>query len=190
MPTIYRILIAVSNCRWVYDPPAPSSMSLIRDIAWDTAARQLVSFPVPELIKLRTKTIMQPQILGSVGPSNPVKTLLLPAGTGGAANILLSFALHVDNKAAGFGVAVRAPPHEYAGVAAVVMIVNRISASDANGWRAVSLSFVTPEPKADHDSDANATVLVLPGETLDVRVLVDKSIVEIFIMGGRAAYVA
>ena len=77
MPTIYRILIAVSNCRWVYGPPAPSSMSLIRDIAWDTAALQLVSFPVPELIKLRTKTILQPQLLGSVGPSNPVKTLPL-----------------------------------------------------------------------------------------------------------------
>ena len=49
---------------------------------------------------------------------------------------------------------------------------------------------MTPDPKADHDSNGNATVVVLRGETLDVRVLVDKPIVEFFIMGGRAAYVA
>lgn len=58
------------------------------------------------------------------------------------------------------------------------------------GDRAV-LSFVTPDPKADHDSNANATVLLLKGEsTLDVRVLVDKSIVEFFVQRGRVAYVA
>ena len=66
----------------------------------------------------------------------------------------------------------------------------RVSAPDAAGARKVDLSFVTPEPKSCHDSNANATVVLLPGETLDVRVLVDKPVVEFFVNRGRAAYVA
>ena len=180
-----RLLIVA----WVYGPPAPSSMSLIRDIFYDTAARQLKSFPVPELTKLRTKTIMQRESLGHVGPNASLRTLPLPVGVGGAADVLLSFTW-TDIAASDFGVAVRAPANEYVGVAAVVMTVDEIGASDASGRRNVSVSFVTPDPKVDHDSNANATVLLLPNETLDVRVLIDKSIVEFFVMGGRAAFVA
>ena len=179
-----RLLIVA----WVYGPPAPSTMSLIREISWDAAARQLKSFPVPELAKLRTKAIMQNVSLGDVH-TGALKTLPLGAGVGGSADVELSFVV-ADTTAAGFGVAVRAPPAEYAGVAAVTMTVDRVGAPDAAGSRNVSLSFVTPDPKADHDSNANATVLVLRGEALTVRVLIDKSVVEFFVMGGRAAYVA
>jgi sucrose-6-phosphate hydrolase SacC (GH32 family) len=179
-----RLLIVA----WIYGPPAPSSMSLIREISWDVAARQLISFPVPELTKLRTKAIMQNVSLGDVGVG-ALKTLPLGAGTGGSADVLLSFVV-TNADAVGFGVAVRAPANEYAGVAAVTMTVDRIGAPDASGSRNISLSFVTPDPKVNHDSNANATVLVLRGETLDVRVLIDKSVVEFFVMGGRAAYVA
>jgi hypothetical protein len=194
-PLLRTYTPAYCTRRWVYGPPAPSSMSLIRDISWDTAAWQLISFPVPELTKLRTKALMQPQSLGRLTP-NTLETLPLPAGAGGSADVLLSFALPesvtaVGVAASGFGVAVRAPSNEYAGVAAVTMTVNHISAPDGStGSRNVSLSFVTPDPKVNHDSNANATVLLLHGETLDVRVLIDKSIVEFFVMGGRAAYVA
>ena len=181
-----RLLIVA----WVYGPPAPSSMSLIRDISYDAAARQLVSFPVPEYTLLRTHAVMQHQNLGVVGPG-VLKTLPLPAGVGGSADILLSFELRDAVTAAdGFGLAVRAPSRAYAGAAAVTMTVNHVGASDADGNRNVSMSFVTPDPKADHDSNANATVLLLRGEALDVRVLIDKSVVEFFVMGGRAAYVA
>jgi sucrose-6-phosphate hydrolase SacC (GH32 family) len=180
-----RLLIVA----WVYGPPAPSSMSLIRDISYDVAARQLISFPVPELTKLRIKAIMHHKSLGRVGPNASLRTLPLPAGVGGSADVLLSFTW-TDIAAAGFGVAVRAPQNGYVGAAAVIMTVDRIGPSDASGHRNVSLSFVTPEPKIDHDSNAKATVLLLPRETLDVRVLIDKSIVEFFVMGGRAAYVA
>ena len=181
-----RLLIVA----WVYGPPAPSSMSLIRDLSWDAAARQLVSFPVPEYAGLRTKTIMEHESIGIVHPG-ALKTLPLPVGVGGSADVLLSFDLNDVDVAPGFGLAVRAPPGVYLGVAAVTMTVNHIGAADATtGGRHVSLSFVTPDPKADHDSNANATVLLLQGETLDVRVLIDKSIVEVFVMGGRAAYVA
>ena len=107
-----RLLIVA----WVYGPPAPSTLSLIREISWDAAARQLKSFPVPELAKLRTKAIMQNVSLGDVH-TGALKTLPLGAGVGGSADVELSFVV-ADTTAAGFGVAVRAPPAEYAGVAA------------------------------------------------------------------------
>ena len=174
---------------WVYGPPAPSSMSLIRDMSYDVAARQLVSFPVPELTKLRGAAVLENHSLGPVAPG-ALATLPLPAAVGGSADVLLSFSMH-NAAAEGFGVAVRAPPHAYAGVAAVTMTVDRIGPADVAGSRNISLSFVTPDPKMDHDSNANATVLLLKGEsTLDVRVLVDKSIVEFFVQRGRVAYVA
>ena len=37
---------------------------------------------------------------------------------------------------------------------------------------------------------ANATIKVLTGETIDIRVLVDRPIVEIFVNNGRAGHVA
>jgi sucrose-6-phosphate hydrolase SacC (GH32 family) len=178
-----RLLIVA----WVYGPPAPSSMSLIRDISYDVAAQQLVSFPVPELTQLRSATVMEHRNLGRMEPA-ALTTLPLPHGVGGSVDLLLSFDLPVG--AAGFGVAVRAPLDGYTRVAAVTMTVTQIGVLDARGSRNVSISFVTPEPKVDHDSNANATVLVLKGETLNVRVLIDKPIVEFFVMGGRAAYVA
>ena len=39
-------------------------------------------------------------------------------------------------------------------------------------------------------SSATATIGVMDGETLDVRMLVDRPVVEIFVNRGRAAYVA
>ena len=130
------------------------------------------------------------RLLCCTGPVAPgaLATLPLPAGAGGSADVLLSFEL-TGTSGSGFGIAVRAPPRAYAGVAAVTMTVDHVGTPDAAGSRTVSVSFLTPNPKADHDSNANATVLLLRGETLDVRVLVDKSVVEVFLMGGRAAYV-
>lgn len=143
-----------------------------------------------EYTQLRNETYIEHQNLGHITP-HELKTLPLPAGAGGSADILVSFDLReVNSSARGFGVAVRAPGDSYAGVAAVTMTVEKIGVPDSKGTRQISISFVTPDPKIDHDSNANATVALLQGETLDVRALIDKSMIEFFVMGGRASYVA
>jgi hypothetical protein len=101
-----------------------------------------------------------------------VKTLSLPSGgAGGSADILVSIDLSDEGAiavASGFGLAVRAPAAinpDGGSVAAVVMTVNRIGLPDtATGTRLIDISFVTPNPKVDHDSNANATVPLLHGE--------------------------
>ena len=57
----------------------------------------------------------------------------------------------------------------------------------------VSLNFTDANTKAGFNhggGHANATIKVLTGETIDIRVLVDRPITEIFVNNGRAGHVA
>ena len=183
-------------------------LSLVRTISWDRTARALISYPVPEYAELRNATFLSGVDLGTLAPG-ATKTLgAVPAAAGGALDLLMSFdlsALPAGDGASHFGVALRAPavaPGQnasgaLAGAAQNVWFV--VSAADpASGVRNVTVAGVmngpgppaAPKPYPCHRNvcPSNTTQL-FPGETLDVRVLVDRPVTEVFVLGGRVAFV-
>merc|ERR1711924_452183 len=86
-----------------------------------------------------------------------------------------------------FGVAVRAPLDTVDGADQKIEFF--VSAADSNGVRNLTVggNYQDSKYKCSHICPSNVTQL-LPGEALDVRVLVDRPIVEVFVMGGRIAY--
>ena len=170
----------------------PNLLSLVRSVSWDTTANQLVSFPVVELETLRNTTYVHGKSLSlAAGASH---TLSIPAPGGGAADILASFALSAGVH--GFGVSVRS------GDVKVQVTSVTPSKTHAGGF-SVTVAFnsgpqpcvsVRGQPRCTAPPSVppptNATVLVAPGETLDIRILVDRPVVEMFVNKGRAAFVS
>ena len=138
---------------------------------------------------LRNKTFIEAQSLGSIAPGGS-HALPVPSGTG-SADVIVSFA--VVPGARNFGVSVRSGD--------VKVEVESVVASPSGGGHAVTVGFYAgPQPCTSLRGQppctaaptppppTNATVQLTSGETLDVRVLVDRPIVEFYVNGGRAAF--
>ena len=126
------------------------------------------------------------------------ETLPVPSGgVGGAIDVVLSFdltALAPTVAPAHFGVAVRAPPTGVDGAGQKVTFL--VSAADAQGTRTLTVSGRRatarppkhPPPPPPKPFPAVNVTKIFRGEVLDVRVLVDRMIVEVYVMGGRLAW--
>lgn len=155
----------------------PSVMSLIRELSYDHKTDQLVSYPVAEYSALRNATFMEGK--GMTLAKGALTTLPVPQSAGGAVDVSASFDVAaLSGPAQDFGIVVRAPK---GGTAGGVKISFSVLAPDASGVRVVHTTSGTSNLEP---------VKVMPGETLDVRVLVDRPLVEAFVMGGRAAAVS
>jgi hypothetical protein len=180
--------IASDGLTWLQ---SPSTMSLIRELKYD-AAVGMTSFPVEEYAtKLRNATVIDEK--SSMLASGAKRTLALPHGAGGMLDFLVSFAVN-SSATGGFGVAVRAPPGATAG-AALIVTVQSISKADAAGTRNATIVFspagssVVRLTPTNETYIAAKTVPVLAGESLDLRILIDRPVIEAFVNGGRTSYV-
>lgn len=126
-----------------------------------------------EYALLHNATFADKTNYGPLG-AGTTKPLPIPPAVGGALDLDLSF--DAPPGATSFGVAVRAPATSIVGAAMVINIT--LAAPDAQGNR---------EARAYFNGNF-AGLQVLSGESVDIRVLVDRPIVEIFVMGGRAAH--
>ena len=183
-------------------------LSLVRTISWDRTAHALISYPVPEYAALRNATFLSGVDLGTLAPG-ATKTLdAVPAAAGGALDLLMSFdlsALPAGDGASHFGVALRAPAVAPGGNVSDTLAVAAqnvwfvVSAADpASGARNVTVAGVMNgpgPPAAPKPNPCNRgvcpdnTTRLFPGEMLDVRVLVDRPVTEVFVLGGRVAFV-
>jgi hypothetical protein len=123
----------------------------------------------------------------------------VPEGAGGALDLHVSFDLDAQPKSepvSKFGVAVRAARNSTVGAAQNVWF--EVSAADpSSGIRNVTVGgfmngpeYPVPKPYPCHRNVCPSNVTQLfPGETLDVRILVDRPVVEVFVLGGRIAFV-
>ena len=170
-------------------PSAPTFLSLVRSLSWDAKTSQLVSYPVVEYEKLRSATLFAGRNLSIESGRN--ETLPVPASAGGALDLQASFEL--TDVLRGFGVSVRSGD-----VSVRVDVVQKSSA----GFKATVTFLPNAPPPPPPDATGHlgsempplmsktVSVQVLVGETLDIRVIVDRPVVEIFINQGRAAFVA
>ena len=182
-----RLLFVGWLRQWLNTPgvnvfAAGNPLSLVREIVYEASTNRLLSRPVQEYELLRRATFLDGAHLGVLGPASPTKTLPVPVGLGGALDICLSFDLAAAGRGSlsEFGLAVRAPPSGVDG-AAVVATFNVSAAAAGKGTRSVELVV---------NGVVSAVLPLLRNETtVDVRVLVDRPIVEIFVNGGRGAFV-
>ena len=183
-------------------PPLPSAfthdhLTGLREVAYDPKLGSLVSQPVRELVALRNGTLASERGV-RVAPGTPhvVAGTGAPHADASAADVVLSIALPTmgGDDAAAVGVSVLANVSDDGGGAlapfgGVLTLVN-FSAPDANGTIHALASVRTLNPcGSGSEGVAQASFPILKGETaLELRVLVDRSVVEVFVMGGRAVF--
>ena len=168
----------------------------MREVEWDPRVHALVSRPVAEYQKLHNATYVDGETL-TLTPGN-ITTLPVPSGgAGGAIDVMVSFdmaSFAATTAPSHFGVAVRASPTDVDGAGQKVEFF--LGQADADGARTLTVSGRRgsarppkhpPPPPPKPFPAVNATK-IFPGETLDVRVLVDRMIVEVFVMGGRLSW--
>ena len=165
-------------------------MTLVRELGYNAVAGALVSNPVPELAKLRNGTLLSTTLRIPAG-----KTYKLPLPTGAGAEMDLELSITLPRLAPlAFTIDVLASPDASRGAARATRLAINISAPLANDSRRdlnVSLS-------ASRGYAAGVVVTGMPAaltaaeaqRPLHVRVLVDRSIVEAFIGGGRVVATA
>jgi hypothetical protein len=180
-------------------PPSPPGrrgfthdhLTGLREVAYEPLTGGLISNPVRELVNLRN---------GSMANASAVVvkagTPYVVAGTGAPADastsdVVVNFALPT---AAGASFSVTVLANVSGGVVTGGVFVNvSVAAADANGTRtgtATTGEVGGTDPEAIRGGGAATSKFsIFKGETVvDMRLLVDRSIVEAFIMGGRTVF--
>ena len=167
-------------------------VSLIRDMSYDPKTKQLVTYPVVEYTKLRNATFLKEKSVGVIAAGSSKPLSAIPSSAGGAVDLLVSFDLADTEGASTFGVSVRS--------GAVKIEIDAVSKTPS-GFT-VSVNFFAgptvprhhpkgqPTPPPTPPAPRKAMLQVLAGETLDIRMLVDRPAVEIFVNHGRAAFIS
>ena len=109
---------------------AKSVASLVREVHFDHASEQLVSYPIAEYTRLHNASFAKD--LAMALPAGSFRTLPVPPAAGGAIDVLVSFDVSATEGTGGFGVSVRAPLGTISGGVAVSF---NISAPNADGTR-------------------------------------------------------
>lgn len=181
------------NIAWVRGSGANSALSLLRELRYDTATACLVTNPMPELALLRNASLYNYSHVNSSASFVLAKEKLTTLPLGGAGHTVdleATFLLPRSGVAASFGLAVLAGAHNLSG--AVTISIN-ISSVAANGTR---MGKVVVERQQEGTNRASTPLLqwkasfqLLKGEApeIHVRTLIDRSIVETFVAGGRVA---
>jgi hypothetical protein len=184
----------VSSTAW----EVPGFESLVRELAFDAAAGRLTSVPLQEYTQLRNATHLDAASKSLAAGAR--WTLNIPSGSArGALDILISFELGSATPNS-FGVAVRAPLTAITGAALLITVVNMTDPDPSTGTRNATILFTPPpiDPRCKVGTQpckrppgykAQAVVPVLAGEAFDLRVLVDRPVIEAFAMSGRTSYV-
>jgi len=164
-------------------PDNVSRLSIVREIGYDRNSDGLVTNPMRELVTLRN---------GTAG-SATARTVLRPGGrlvlaeSGTSADVLVSFALpHLAGagSVATFGVFVFAPPHKSDASDNGTSVLLRVW---GNHTALLSVS-VPPTAYVDAAAYNSASFSLSPGAlAVDLRIVLDRSIVEVFAAGGRAS---
>ena len=176
-------------------PPLPSTfthdhLTGLREVSYDPKLATLISNPVRELVQLRNGTLASEQNV-RVAPGTPhvVPGTGAPADAS-TADVVLRIALPAaTSTAAAVGVSVLANVSAGAPFGGILTIVS-FSAPDANGTMTALASIRTLNPcGSGSEGLVQASFPILNGEAaLDLRILVDRSVVEVFVQGGRAVF--
>ena len=194
---------------WLTSVPAVgSALSLLRELKYDAAIQSLVSNPMPELAILRDQAPLFAAAHEALPPGT-LFTLPLPStNAGNTVDVAATFNLDLDvdqlssqpEEAGGF-VAFAVGVFAKAGSVSESVLINvnvSTAADPATGWRKGTV-LVGPENGSGAGTSAGcptksrrecwaADFNLVRGQTeVEVRVLLDRSIIEVFVAGGRVS---
>jgi hypothetical protein len=178
------------NPMWPHAPPSWETESLMREVAWDAQVGTVVTPPLRELDQLRGAAPLA--VLGQTRLVAGGWRPLAMAGTGVGSPIgrQLEILAYFERAAGGnatFGVAVL--ESQALGQRTSVSLSTAGDAPNSvaltvdgshGGFLPAACDALLPP------SVARSTAVTLPGELLELRVFVDRGVVEAFAMGGRA----
>ena len=165
----------------------------LREVAYEPETGALVSNPVRELTGLRNGTLgSDKDVVLKAGTSHVVVGTGAPADAS-ASDVVVRVAVPPVGAAAGAAVGVTVLANltaEGSPFGGVLAIVNFTAPDTTDGTIKATASIRTLNPCGTGSAGlSQVTFPILKGETtLDLRVLVDRSIVEVFFMGGRAVF--
>jgi hypothetical protein len=137
---------------------------------------------IVEYAELHTTAFVDRKLI-SLSAASVATTLPVPASQGGSLDVDISVDLSTLGRGPSsgeFGVALRSP---LSSLSAALTIAFNASAPDVDGtrWLTVRCSGNIPAPLP--------RLAVLKGEPLTVRALIDRPYIEVFLQGGRIAFV-
>jgi len=164
-------------------PPAAAGerLTVLREVKYDPRLPGLVSSPIAELAALRNATLANETAV-TLAPGRPFAITGTAGGAAASSDVLARFQLPAGN--ASFGLCVLSDAGATLGVAVTVQV------TAAAGVRSGVASIGHCGDVTAHHDNRNwmhGALRLLEGESVvDLRVLIDRSIVEAFILGGRA----
>ena len=164
-------------------PPAAAGerLTVLREVKYDPRLPGLVSSPIAELAALRNATLANETAV-TLAPGRPFAITGTAGGAAASSDVLARFRLPDEN--ASFGLCVLSDAGATLGVAVTVEVT--VSAGVRSGVASIGHC---GDVAAHHDNGnwMHGVFRLLEGESeVDLRVLIDRSIVEVFILGGRA----
>jgi hypothetical protein len=165
--------------------PGIAMMSAVRVLSYDPASASLVTNPAPWYSKMHNRTLVDESAI-AIGVSSAGRTYTpaLSAGSAqsGASSDLM---LHVDlpSTTVSFELRVLAGQASSSNATSIVINVSAANPDYAAGPRKGLIS-ATPS-FAPRRANAQGFGVLAGESTLDLRVLTDRSIIEVFAMGGR-----
>ena len=181
-------------------PPLPPAthfthdhLTGLREVAYEAKTGTLVSNPVRELVNLRNGTLGSSKgVTVSPGTWHVVPGTGFPADAS-TSDIVANISVPSAPAAGAVGVSVLANVSaggERSPFGGVLAVVNFTAPDAATGIMAATASIRTLDPCTG--GNTGVTVATFPiyrdEKVLDIRVLVDRSLVEVFVMGGRVVF--
>ena len=165
-----------------------SVASLVRELLLDHATGQLVSRPITEYTNLHTTTFIDRQLVPLLPVDGSAVTLPISEGQGGSLDVDVTFDLSpLGSGGSGgeFGVALRSPTDS---LSAALTLAFNASAPDPDGTRLINIRCSSSGGEGNVPAPL-PPLRVLQGERLSVRALIDRPYIEVFLQGGRIAFV-
>lgn len=169
-----------------------SVASLVRELLLDHASGTLVSRPIAEYANLHTTAFVDNQLVSLPPVNGSTTTLAVPPDQGGSLDVEVSFdlsSLPAGGSEREFGVALRSPNNASRAISgAALTLFFKVGSPDSDGARTVHVRS-TQRLAPSVPAAALPPLPVLKGEQLTVRALIDRAYIEVFIQGGRIAFV-
>jgi len=173
--------------------PFLTRMTLVREVNWDTKSQNLVSKPVPELLKLRSGSIAS-EMVASLGGA-PHVVAKTGGGGGASADVVIRFSGFKNASNGKFGACVLGDGTlgtNRSGIGITISLVQSPGVPGIQGVNIVSgacqVGQATDGADEAGSKTTNQTMRIFEDEAeLAVRVLPDRSVADWFVQGGRWA---
>ena len=185
--------------------PLFHTTTLLRDIRFDNQLKRLTSFPLEEYAQLREKLLadIAGKVLiaddGKENKSNQERRRDFHLGSGRQLDVLVEFALWfpINDYSTTAGVSLLRNANGSSRVDVSLRRLDNGESGSAEEWMSLSIDtgFVGPSPPGHNNTYPSTTVHfplvpLADNGTVRLRVVFDRSIVEVFAQGGRAAATA